>query len=194
MSDFFSTRKEVLAIRSKYPPGTRLVLTETLDDPQPIEKGEKGTVKDVDDAGHILMRWDCGRSLNLIVGEDHFEIIEDEGESRDAATETSEVDCFDFDKLEQIMIEKGAVIRAIPNEHVEVYETSHKDKFPEGEVRYSPKFKREMLHVTVKNTFGGKFIVSQETYQTQIISDWKRTDNGEIIYYDSLFDAIKSLK
>ena len=55
-----------------YPPGTRLELTLMGDDPQPIPPGSRGTVDHVDDMGTIHMRWDNGRSLGLIPGEDSF--------------------------------------------------------------------------------------------------------------------------
>ena len=32
--------------------------------------GTKGTVKDVDDTGSLLMRWDNGSGLNVVYGED----------------------------------------------------------------------------------------------------------------------------
>ena len=54
-----------------YPPGTRLELI-SMDDPQPILPGSRGTVDHVDDMGTIHMRWDSGRSLGLVPGEDSF--------------------------------------------------------------------------------------------------------------------------
>ena len=61
----------VAMIRQKYPPGTRLELI-SMDDPQAIPPGSRGTVDHVDDVGTIHMRWDCGRSLGLVPGEDSF--------------------------------------------------------------------------------------------------------------------------
>lgn len=57
--------------RLNYPPGTRLELI-SMDDPQPIPPGSRGTVDHVDDMGTIHMRWDSGRSLGLVPGEDSF--------------------------------------------------------------------------------------------------------------------------
>lgn len=62
-------------IRNTYPKGTRIKLLQTMDDTQPIEKNEEGSVRYVDDAGTIHMKWDNGRSLGLVI-EDRFEIIE----------------------------------------------------------------------------------------------------------------------
>lgn len=68
------TRKEVDAIKARYPEGTRIRLIH-MDDPEPITPGSEGTVNFVDDAGHLLMKWDDGRSIALMVNMDQFEII-----------------------------------------------------------------------------------------------------------------------
>lgn len=65
-------------LKTEYPIGTRLQLTEELKDIQPISEGEKGTVRGIDDAGHILMAWDCSRSLSLFPMIDKFKKIEAE--------------------------------------------------------------------------------------------------------------------
>jgi hypothetical protein len=45
-------------------------------DPQPIEKGAKGTIEYIDDAGHIHVKWDNGRSLSLIPNVDQYLILD----------------------------------------------------------------------------------------------------------------------
>lgn len=57
--------------------GTRIVLDKDMDDPQPILKGEKGSVDFIDDEGQIHMKWDNGRTLALLFGVDEFHIIKD---------------------------------------------------------------------------------------------------------------------
>jgi hypothetical protein len=64
-------QQAVAMTRQNYPPGTRLELI-SMDDPQAIPPGSRGTVDHVDDMGTIHMRWDCGRSLGLVPGEDSF--------------------------------------------------------------------------------------------------------------------------
>ena len=59
-------------LRSQYPPGTRLQLLRMNDPYLPVPSGTRGTVQCVDDLGQFQMRWDNGRSLALIPGEDDF--------------------------------------------------------------------------------------------------------------------------
>ena len=55
--------------------GKRIKLTDVMNDPFPIEVGSEGVVYNV---GYdvVNVRWDNGRSLGLIIGEDKFEIID----------------------------------------------------------------------------------------------------------------------
>lgn len=68
------TREQVQRIKDRYPPGTRIRL-DHMDDPQAVPDGTEGTVQAVDDAGQLLMKWDNGRSLSLVPGEDSFSVI-----------------------------------------------------------------------------------------------------------------------
>jgi hypothetical protein len=71
----FPDREQVAYLRRKYPDGTRITLTAPLDDPySTLAVGDKATVKGVDDAGHILCKWDNGSGLNLIPGVDSFDV------------------------------------------------------------------------------------------------------------------------
>ena len=71
-------RRKVEMMKERYPEGTRICLDSMENDPQPIPPGTKGTVIAVDDAGQLLMKWDNGRSLSLIPGEDQFHVIQQE--------------------------------------------------------------------------------------------------------------------
>lgn len=70
-----NNRKQVERIKERYPIGTRIELLSTMDDIQGVEKGIKGTVIGVDDIGTIHMKWDNGRGLGLIPGEDNFIVL-----------------------------------------------------------------------------------------------------------------------
>lgn len=74
MNKGFPDRKTVECLREEYPAGTRIKLV-SMDDSQAPPAGTTGTVKGVDDVGHILMAWDSGGSLNLIPGVDAFQKI-----------------------------------------------------------------------------------------------------------------------
>ena len=68
-------RDEVAYIKAHYPPGTRIRLN-SMDDPwHPIPSGMEDEVDFVDDEGQIFMKWDNGRTLPLVPGEDSFTVI-----------------------------------------------------------------------------------------------------------------------
>jgi hypothetical protein len=57
--------------------GTRIRLVAMLDDPDPITPGSKGTVISGTPGVQVWVSWDNGRSLNLIPGVDHWEVIDE---------------------------------------------------------------------------------------------------------------------
>lgn len=61
-------------IQDKELEGKRVRLI-AMDDPDPVPPGTTGTVTSVDDAGHLLVKWDNGRVLSLIPKVDKFEFI-----------------------------------------------------------------------------------------------------------------------
>ena len=68
-------RKMAEFIKEQYPPGTRIRLN-SMDDPYaPILPGTEGEVDFVDDAGQLHMKWDNGRTLALVPGEDSFSVL-----------------------------------------------------------------------------------------------------------------------
>ncbi len=71
----FPSRKEVKKIKEQYPKGTRIELISMNDPYSSIESGTKGTVERVDDIGTLHMKWDNGRGLGLIPGEDNFKVL-----------------------------------------------------------------------------------------------------------------------
>lgn len=72
------SRNQVEMLRWRYPEGTRICLESMGDDPSPIPDGTKGTVLVVDDMGTVHCKFENGRSLGLIPGEDSFHVIQTE--------------------------------------------------------------------------------------------------------------------
>ena len=69
-------RDTVEQIKKKYPPGTRIELISMKDPYSPVPPGTRGTVRMVDDAGTIHPKFDNGRTLGIIVGEDEFMVLD----------------------------------------------------------------------------------------------------------------------
>jgi len=65
---------EVKTIKETYLPGMRVRLIK-MDDFQAPPIGTEGTVRGVDDIGSVMVIWDTGSSLNVVLGEDEIEII-----------------------------------------------------------------------------------------------------------------------
>lgn len=82
--------RRIEMMKERYPKGTRICLDNMENDPHPIPPGTKGTVIAVDDAGQLLMKWDNGRSLSLIPGEDSFHKIQDEVQTEEISEELAE--------------------------------------------------------------------------------------------------------
>ena len=68
-------RNFVKFLKEQYPKGTRIRLNSMSDPYAPVEPGTEGSVEMVDDDGQLLMKWDNGRTLALIPGEDSFSVL-----------------------------------------------------------------------------------------------------------------------
>ena len=68
-------RKMVKFMQEQYPPGTRIRPNSMNDPYAPITPGTEGVVDVVDDDGQLHMKWDNGRTLALIPGEDSFTVL-----------------------------------------------------------------------------------------------------------------------
>ena len=90
MKSLMQQTREAPRIKSEYPPGTRILLSSMSDPFAPVPPGTKGTVEHVDDAGQIHMKWDKGRSLALISGEDSFRKLTDEELAQEAEGQAQE--------------------------------------------------------------------------------------------------------
>lgn len=63
-------------VKAPLPKGTRVLLLEMPNDPLPVPPGTEGTVVG-GNSEQIWMKWDDGRTLNLLVGFDKFIVIPD---------------------------------------------------------------------------------------------------------------------
>ena len=76
----FPRREVVERLRRDYPVGCRVVL-DWMDDPYTkLPIGGQGTCRGVDDAGSIIVGWDCGSSLSVAYGEDRCHRVATESE------------------------------------------------------------------------------------------------------------------
>lgn len=83
-------RRKVEMIKERYPEGTRICLDRMENDPNPIPSGTKGTVQFVDDMGTVFCKFDNGRSLGMIPGEDSFHTIQEEELTEEIIEELAE--------------------------------------------------------------------------------------------------------
>ena len=87
MNEYERQRRIAESTKKLYPQGTRIELISMKDPYAPVPAGTRGTVKFVDSMGTIFHKWDNGRSLGVVPGEDSFrkltqEEIETENQSK----------------------------------------------------------------------------------------------------------------
>ncbi len=75
MNEWERQKRNAEYLKKAYPPETRIVLNSMGNDPRPIKSGTRGTVAVVDDIGTVHCKFDSGRSLGLIDGEDDFRAL-----------------------------------------------------------------------------------------------------------------------
>ena len=88
----FPSKAVVKRLRERYPEGTRIALVYMNDPYSKLEYGDRGTVRHIDDAGTIHVRWDSGSGLGIAFGIDSCrklteEELQKESEARTATME-----------------------------------------------------------------------------------------------------------
>lgn len=78
MNEWERNRQMAERYRQMYPPGTRMVLLDTSETLHPVPIGMRGTVTFIDDQSQLHMKWDNGRTLAVIPGEDSFRKLTEE--------------------------------------------------------------------------------------------------------------------
>lgn len=73
-------RELVERMQEKYPPGTRVEVISLCNEEEHLKPGMKGTVVGVDDQLALLVNWDNGSSLSLLIGQDSFRVLPDQTE------------------------------------------------------------------------------------------------------------------
>ena len=68
-------RKAIEQAKATYLAGMRVRLVK-MDDIQAPPIGTEGTVRGVDDIGSVMVAWDNGSGLNVVLGEDEIEVVE----------------------------------------------------------------------------------------------------------------------
>lgn len=69
-TDFFAK----VSYPCPHEPGTRIRLLRMSNDPDPVPPGSTGTVTG-GNGSQLWVDWDNGRTLMVLVGEDHYDVI-----------------------------------------------------------------------------------------------------------------------
>ncbi len=99
------SEKELVRIRTCFPPECRITLDHMGNDPFPVPDGSEGTVQHVDDLGTVHVLFDNGRRLGLVPGEDRFHVPETSERDRLLNSLNMERDAFFFDPDNRFVME-----------------------------------------------------------------------------------------
>lgn len=72
MNEWERLSRAAKRLQIDYPKGTRIMLLQMGDDPNPVASGTRGTVDFVDDIGTVFVKFDNGRGIGLAYGEDSY--------------------------------------------------------------------------------------------------------------------------
>ena len=92
MNEYDRLHRQAQRYKELYPEGTRILLLHMGDDPRPVDDDMRGTVMFVDDMSTVHCKFDNGRQLGIIPGEDSFRKLTNE----ELADEQAEAEGFDM--------------------------------------------------------------------------------------------------
>lgn len=139
MNDWERLHRQAERYKQSYPPGTRVMLLNMNDPYSPVESGMRGTVQSVDDIGQLLMKWDNGRALSLIPGEDSFRRLTQEEIDRELQEQAQEQTIseqlffkwgIEFDTEKYTVPDKGA--RKVSYTNKEIIENNMLEQYPDS--------------------------------------------------------------
>ena len=78
MNEWDRLHRQAESYKAEYPAGTRIMLLSMGQDIHRVSDNTRGTVMAVDDIGTLHCRFDNGRSLGVIPGEDSFRKLTEE--------------------------------------------------------------------------------------------------------------------
>ena len=105
-------------------------------------------------------------------------------------------DDFTIENLQELMIKHGAIIRAIPEHEINLLEPRYKDEYPDAEIVYDERYKRNFIRVETKLSLGKKFIIGIKHNQDSKIWDdnWIRDPKTKkLLSFDDLEEVYNYL-
>lgn len=107
MNEYDRLYRQAQRYKGLYPKGTRILLLHMGNDPRPVEDDMRGTVIAVDDMFAVHCRFDNGRQLGIIPGEDSFRKLTDE-ELAEEQADSEDMDDELHPKIQQGVREKAS--------------------------------------------------------------------------------------
>lgn len=101
MTEWDRLSRQAKVYKEAYPPGTRILLI-SMDDSDPVPPNTRGTVKFVDDVSTIHCRFDNGRNLGIVPGEDSFRKL-----TQEEIEEENNAICVEETSIEDVENEQG---------------------------------------------------------------------------------------
>lgn len=101
MTEWDRLSRQAKVYKEAYPPGTRILLI-SMDDRNHVPPNTRGTVKSVDDVSTIHCRFDNGRNIGIVPGQDSFRKL-----TQEEIEEENNAICVEETSIEDIENEQG---------------------------------------------------------------------------------------